>query len=437
MPSELPRRTQALVISPDFGRFWLGQALANLAGKGITLLIPLVAVVALDAGPAEVGLLNAAQFLPLLVFTLFAGAWLSGRPHRPVLIAAHTANAVLLALVPLVTALGGLDIRLLYAVVFAIGAITCFADVCALAYAPALVDGERLVVANSRLETTYALATVAAPGLGGILLGALGGSLSLSLGVAAYLLAVVSFTLIRHRAAPAAAAGAAAPRAGIVRLVREGLAFSWRVPLLRRLTLQAAWFNLFEQAVLTLYLVYAVKELGFSPGLLGITMMIGGAGSVLGSMAASRIGRRLGAARTLIAGIGLASAGPLVFPLVSGPVWLTAALCTASFVVYGFGLTVFNIFSLTARQRTTTEELLAPASATNRFVAFGTIGIGAALGGAAGSGLGLRPALWVAAVALLLGWLVFAVTLLRSGSDGEGGRHEDPAAARDAVPAAA
>lgn len=437
MTSDLRSRTAALAVTPDFARFWLGQALANLAGKSMTLLIPLVAVVALNAGPSEVGLLNSAQFLPLLIFTLFAGAWLSGRPHRPTLVVANTANAVLLVLVPLVMVFGELNIELLYLVVFSIGAITCFADVCALAYAPVLVDGERLVVANSRLETTYALATVAAPGLGGIMLSALGGSLSLTLGVASYLLAVTAFLMIRHRPAPLAAGAGAGPRAGTFRLIGEGLKFSWRVPLLRRLTMQAAWFNLFEQAVLTLYIIYAVRDLGFSPGLLGTTMIIGGAGSVLGSLYAARLGRKWGAARTLIAGMGLASVGPIVIPLVSGSKLLTATVCTASFVVYGIGLTVFNIFSLTARQRTTPEALLAPASATNRFVAFGTIGIGAALGGAAGEWLGLQPALLLAASGLIVGWLVFTVSLVRSGSDGEGGRHEDPEGVPDApVPAA-
>ncbi|MFJ8472359.1 MFS transporter [Kitasatospora sp. NPDC094011] len=431
MPSDLRRRTAALVVTPDFAKFWLGQALANLAGKSITLLIPLVAVVALNAGPTEVGLINSAQFLPLLIFTLFAGAWLSGRAHRPTMITANAVNAVLLALVPLAMAFHWLDIYLLYVVVFSIGAITCFADVCALAYAPVLVVGDRLVTANSRLETTYALATVAAPGLGGILLGTLGGSTSLALGVAAYLLAVGAFLTIRHRAVPAAPAAGASQGPGIFQLIGQGLRFSWRVPLLRRLTLQAAWFNLFEQAVLTLYLVYAVRDLDFSPGLLGLTMTIGGAGSVLGSLFATRLGTSFGAARTLIIGMGLASVAPLVIPLVSGPKALTATVCTAAFVLYGLGLTVFNIFSLTARQRTTPDDLLAPASATNRFVAFGTIGIGAALGGWAGTWLGLQTALVLATVGLVAGWLVFAVSLVRSGSDGEGGRHEDPAAVPD------
>ncbi|MFH9349590.1 MFS transporter [Kitasatospora sp. NPDC017646] len=438
MPSDLRSRTAALVVTPDFARFWLGQALANLAGKSMTLLIPLVAVVSLNAGSTEVGLLNSAQFLPLLVFTLFAGAWLSGRAHRPTLITANTVNALLLALVPLAIVFHWLSIYLLYAVVFSIGAITCFADVCALAYAPVLVVGDRLVVANSRLETTYALATVAAPGLGGILLGSLGGPTSLTLGVVAYLFAVGAFLTIRHRSVPVAPAAGSGQGPGILRLIGQGLRFSWRVPLLRRLTLQAAWFNLFEQAVLTLYLVHAVRDLDFSPGLLGLTMTVGGAGSVLGSLFATRLGRSFGAARTLITGMGLASVAPLVIPLVSGPRLVTATVCTAAFVLYGLGLTVFNIFSLTARQRTTPDTLLAPASATNRFVAFGTIGIGAALGGWAGTWLGARTALLLATVALVAGWLVFTVSLVRSGSDGEGGRHEDPEAVPDApLPVAA
>jgi len=479
-PTRFQQRVLRFTINADFGRLWLGQALGEVGERSITLLLPLVAVVGLHASSAQVGLVNAAQYAPVLLLSLYAGGWLSGRPRRPVLVAANLICALLLATVPAAASLGLLSIDLMYAVVFGIGAVTCFGDVSTFAYTPELVGPAQLMGANSRLESTTSIATVAAPGFGGLLMGWFGGSASLTVCAGAYLIAGLSVASIRHRrtgtavvlrptgvvALPAGggaversaartdhvevdyfgakivdtdaavtAAVAAAPRrrSGTFTRIRQGLRFTWRVPLLRTIGLLAAWFNLFEQAVLTLYVVYAVRTLGFSAGLLGLTMTMGGLGPVIGPMLAGRLGLRLGAARTMLLTLALASAGPLLIPLAQGSKAWTFLLCTVAFMVYGFGLTVFNIFTVTAQQRSTPDELMPQVVATRRFAAYGTIGIGAAAGGAAGQWLGLRPALFIAVVALIIGWAGFSAALLRLGTTGEGGPHEVPAGLTEAL----
>jgi MFS family permease len=326
--------------------------------------------------------------------------------------------------------------------VFAIGAATCFGDVSTFAFTPELVGAEQLMGANSRLESTTSIATVAAPGFGGLLMGWFGGSAALVACAVAYLVAGLSIGSIRHRPAVSVHDDArpvpgapAEPRSGsgTFTRIRQGVRFTWRVPLLRTIDLLAAWFNLFEQAVLTLYVVYAVRTLGFSAGLLGLTMTVGGIGPVLGPVLAARLGRRLGAVRTMVLTMGMASAAPLLIPLAHGSKPWAFLLCAVAFTVYGFGLTVFNIFIVTAQQRTTPNALLPQVVATKRFAAYGTIGIGAAAGGAAGEWLGLRPALFIAVIALVVGWLAFSVALIRSGSTGEGGSHEVPVGTVEAV----
>ncbi len=462
--AEAPRgplrtRTNRFSINRDFGRYWLGQGLNAVAGRSINLLFPLVAVVSLHASTATVGLVNAAQYAPVLLLSLYAGGWMVGRARRTIMVAANLLSAAFLALVPIASGLGALRIGVLYAVIFAIGAATSFSDVCSLAYTTDLVEPRQLMAANSRLESTSSIATVAAPGLGGLLMGWFGGSTSLTVFAAAYLAAGLSILTVRQRRAlgPAASAGAPAdaatsqdpdsdgggssvgtgetPSADISTLTRikQGVRFTWRVPLLRSIDLLAAWFNLFEQAVLTLYVVYGVRTLGFSAGLLGLTMTIGGLGPVLGPVLAARLGRRFGAARTMVLTMAMATVAPLLIPIAHGSKQAAFTLCTIAFVVYGFGLTVFNVFIVTAQQRTTPEHLLPQVAATKRFAAYGTIGIGAAAGGAAGQWLGLRPALYASVIALVLGWLVFSAVLLRSGSTGDGGPDEVPAAALEPV----
>src|SRR5882757_212998 len=90
-------RLGRFIINADFGRFWLGQSLNAVGGRSITLLFPLVAVVGLHASTAQVGLVNAAQYAPVLLLSLYAGGWLAGRPRRRVLVAVNLLSALFLA----------------------------------------------------------------------------------------------------------------------------------------------------------------------------------------------------------------------------------------------------------------------------------------------------------------------------------------------------
>lgn len=62
-----------------FRRFWIAQTV-SLVGDQITLIaLPLVAVLALDATPAQMGYLFAAELAPNLLLALHAGAWVDRR----------------------------------------------------------------------------------------------------------------------------------------------------------------------------------------------------------------------------------------------------------------------------------------------------------------------------------------------------------------------
>ncbi|MEW1656600.1 MFS transporter [Streptomyces sp. NPDC093707] len=399
----------------DFRVFWFGQALAQLGGRSATVALPLLAVVAFDATPGEVGLVNAAQSIPVFVATLAAGVWVDRTSRRRNLTVAHTLRAACLLALATASLMGWSPLSLLCAVGFLLGALGALADVAGQALLPSLVPTDRLLRSNTRIETTTALAQVAAPGISGLLVNAIAGVGAvwpLALGLLA---AGASLRLIQAREphpTRTAAEPDQTPRAAF-RTVTHGIRFVAGNRLLRLLVVQAAWFNLFEQAVLTLYLVYGIRTLHLSSGLVGLAMTLGALGTFLGSFAVRRLQRRLGVMRSLIVSIGAASLAPIVLPLAAGPVPVTVLLCALSFVVYGFGLTVFNVFSVSIRQHAAPQALLGQVTAAFRAVAFGTIWMGAVLGGAAGQYLGLRAGLFAAAAALVAGWLVCSLLLRR------------------------
>ena len=154
---------------PDFLRLWTGQTISKF-GSGITgNALPLAAVLALGAGPAEMGLLAAASAVPVVGLGLVAGAWVDRLRRRPVMIWADAGRALLLASIPAAAALGRLRIEHLFLVAALVGVLTIFFDVAYQSFVPDLVGRRRVLEANSRLASSDAVAEIATPGLTGVL----------------------------------------------------------------------------------------------------------------------------------------------------------------------------------------------------------------------------------------------------------------------------
>src|SRR5215213_2045287 len=153
----------------EFRRLWAAQS-ASLFGSEITALaLPLMAVLLLDASPAQMGFLAAAGTAPFLLCSLPAGVWIDRRQRRPVLIAADIARAVLLLSIPLMASRGILRIEQLYAVTFVVGVLGVFFEVAHYAYVPSLVGRESVVEGNSKLQISYSAAEAGGPGVAGLL----------------------------------------------------------------------------------------------------------------------------------------------------------------------------------------------------------------------------------------------------------------------------
>lgn len=110
--------------STNFGKLWIGQTISSLGSEVTAFALPLVAVLTLQATPLQMGVLNAAQFMPFLLVGLFAGVWVDRLPRRSILIGADIGRAVLLGSIPLLALLHQLKIELLYVIAFGVGMLT-------------------------------------------------------------------------------------------------------------------------------------------------------------------------------------------------------------------------------------------------------------------------------------------------------------------------
>ncbi|MGR6919411.1 MFS transporter [[Actinomadura] parvosata] len=398
----------------DFLKLWGGETVSQFGAQITVLALPLTAIITLRATPEQLGVLTAMQFAPVLLITLFAGVWLDGHRKRPALTVANVGRAALLGLIPLLYLADLLSIPLLYAIAFLTGLLTAVFDVAYVVYLPSLVPKDQLVPANSRLEATYSIASIGGPGVGGLLVQWLSAPISIVANAVTYLVAALSVAAIRHREPPPAPP---ADRPSTWAEIKEGVASTLRDARLRPLLLGSAWFNLFEQVILTLYLLYGVRELHLSTGLLGVILGVGSVGALAGSIVADRAGRVFGVGRALVWSMIVSSAALGLVPAATGSPLVAGAVMTAGLFVYGLALAVFNVHSLSLRGVLVPPELLGRVTATYRFFVFGTIPLGGLLGGALGGLLGVRTAMAVAVAALVAGAVAFAFSRIRSADE--------------------
>ncbi|MFF7989054.1 MFS transporter [Kitasatospora xanthocidica] len=376
----------------DFRLLWAGETVSKLGSNITSVALPLVAVLALDAGPFATGALTAAVWLPWLVFGLPAGVWVGRAPRRTVMIACNLASAALLASVPVAGWFGVLTLTQLLVVALSTGISSVFFDAAFEAYLPELVAPEDLIEGNAKLQGSASAAAVAGRGLAGLTVQVLGATTGLLADAVSFLVATV--TLLRIRARPGLDPARGRPRTeGTLRQAREGLAFLLRDPYLRSFTLYGAAANFALTGYQSITALFLIRDAGLTPGWVGGLASAGAVGGVLGALAARPLCRRLGTARALrIVLIALSPFGMLMALAGPGPgmlLYLVGALVVVAAVV--FCNVVLNSF----RQSYLPPALLSRVAATSMCANHATIPLGALAGGALGAVIGLRATMWV------------------------------------------
>ncbi len=383
----------SLLRHRDFLLLWSGQTVSELGSQISLLAIPLVAVITLRATTFEVGALEGVQMAPFLLIGLPAGAIVDWLPMRPVMIAADAVRLLALGSVPIAGALGGLTLAQLYAVAFVAGTMTVFFDVAYQSYLPTLVGREHLTDGNAKLIATQQIASIAGPAASGALVGAVGAATAVAADAASYFVSVLSLAGIRRGGYQPK------PREGrlfevLCRDVAEGMRYVLRDPMLRQIAGCTGSSNLTSSMAFAVLTVFMVRRLHLTPAQIGGLFAIGSVAGLLGALLAGRICRRIGYGPAIVVSVGISSLGGLVLPLAGRGA--AALLIGLALAVFWFFAVVYNVGQVSLRQTITPDRLLGRMNATMRFLVWGTMPVGALVGGALGASLGLRTTLWVA-----------------------------------------
>ena len=383
----------AATSTPAFRRLWASSGLSNLADGVLKTAVPLVAV-RYTTSPALIAGVALALSLPWLVVALPAGALVDRWNRRTTMLAANSVRAAVLAAVALVALSGHGSIWVLYAAAILIGCSEVFYDTTAQSILPMLVPRTELQRANGRLYAVELTTnSFVGPPLGGAVAAA---GVAIAFGTPAALWVVAILVLVWLRGSFRVAR---TEKTSLVADVGEGLRFLWRRPVLRTMAIMVGASNLAWTAagsILVLFAVGTTSTLRLTDPQYGVLLTTLAVGSVVGAVGANwfveRVGRTAGLALSLVtSAIGIGA------PAISGNVWVIGA----AFAVSGVGVSMWNVITVSLRQRLTPDRLLGRLNSAYRLLAWGTMPIGAALGGALGEAFGLRT-VFVVGTALCL-----------------------------------
>jgi MFS family permease len=405
-------------LGATYWRLWTSSSLSNLADGTLKIALPLVAIRFTDS-PTLIAGLAFALMIPWLLFALPAGALADRLDRRRAMLGANTVRAAVLAVLALAVMVDVGSIWVLYAAALCIGVAETIYDTSAQSILPLVVARDRLSRANGRLFAAELTANeFVGPPLGGFLVAA-GAAIAFATPAALWVVAIGALLLVRgpfrvHRDRRTTM------RADIV----EGLRFLWRHRLLRTFAVMVGVFNFASNAVWAILVLYAVgpaSAMGLSEPAFGVLLSTVAAGSLFGSLVAERVERRVGRARSLTLSI-------LGNSLLIGTPALTANpfLVGAAFFVGGITNAVWNVITVSLRQRITPDRLLGRLNSGYRLVAWGTRPLGAVAGGLLAQAFGLR-AVFVIMTPLTLALLAGMTKVTEQAMD---------AAERDAVHAA-
>ena len=393
-----------LLRGADFRNLWLGQTV-SLFGDQVTMIaLPLAAVLVLDAGAAQMGYLTAAELIPHLLFSLPAGAWLERVERRRwLMIASDVARAGLLASIPIAYALDALTFAQLYTVAFLAGTFAVVFDISYMTIYVAVTRREDYVEANALLNGSRAFSYVAGPSLGGVLVQILSAPATLLVDAFSYLGSALFLGRIKAAEPPLEPA-----TGGMWAQAREGMRFILGHSILRPSLISVATLNFFNFVFAALFILYATRELDVRAGALGLVLGAGAVGGLLGATISGRLSRRIGVGPAFVLGMVLFPAPLLLVPLAGGPKSVVLAMLFAAEFLSAVGVMILDITAGAIITGFTPDRLRSRATGAFRFVNYGVRPLGALAGGALGSAFGLRPTLWFAAAAGVLGvlWLV-------------------------------
>jgi MFS family permease len=369
-------------LGASYWKLWTSSGLSNLADGVFKIALPLLAI-QFTQSPTLVAGLTVTATLPWLLFALTAGALADRLDRRKLMLWANLGRALLPAVLVGLILMDFGSIWALYVVALMVGVAETLYDTSAQSIMPQVVHRDQLSRANGRLYAVELTSNqFVGPPLGGLLV-ALGVVAGFGVPAALWLAAVGVLLLV-----PGTFRAEREQKSTLRSDIGEGLRFLWNQKILRTLAVMTGVFNFASSAafaVLVLFAVGPASEMKLSEVGFGLLLTASALGSLVGSFISERVEARLGRSKSLtltVFGCALFIGAPALTsnPYVLGPILF----------VGGILIVLWNVITVSLRQRITPNGLLGRLNSAYRLLAWGTMPLGAAAGGLLAQWLGLQ-----------------------------------------------
>lgn len=386
-----------------FHRLWASATVSAFGDRVSELALPLIAVVALDATPAQAGLLTAAIWTPNLL-GLLIGSWVDRRTHRRrILVAADLLRAAVLLSLPAAHWLGVVTFAQLIVVALLSGLGQVLFMAAYQSFFVTLVPPDRYVDANSKLSLTDSASQIAGPPLAGVLVQAVTAAGAILADALSFLASAA--LLSRIRTTPAAPARDRTP---LLSDARDGLRYVLTHPYLRPALACVTTVNFFTFVAAALFVLFASRTLGLPSGLIGLAFGLAALGGLVGALLAPSLSHRYGPGPLACLGAVLFPAPIALTALASGPRWQAVTVAVLFQSLSAAGVMLLDINLNAVQTAVTADHMRSRASGVFATVNYGIRPLGALTGGFLGGWIGIRPTLVVAGVggSLACLWLI-------------------------------
>jgi len=391
-------------LSPAYWRLWTASTISNL-GDGVFLVaLPLLAS-RLTRSEVAISFIGVAAALPWLLFSLPIGAVVDRIDHRLLMVRADTFRAGIVGALAIAVAADNARMWMLWVAAACLGVAEVFFDNASQAMVPSIVPTEVLEKANGRrFASEIAANSFIGTPLGSVMFVA---AMWLPFGFDAASFAIAAALVLTLHAATSARPPVPEVRRTMRTEIGEGLRWLSGNTVLRGLAIAAGLSVLGMQMTAAIFVLFAQDLLHLSDKWYGALIAIGAVGAVGGGLVAERLTKRFG---TLF--IVYATVAVWTLCMFAEGYWPRLWVSVIATVAMAFGTTVWNTVTVSLRQRIVPSHLFGRVNSTYRWLVWGSISVGSALGGIVAHEFGLRAPFFVGAGlgAVAFVTLFFAIT---------------------------
>jgi predicted MFS family arabinose efflux permease len=381
-------------------RWLLASSWISNLGDGIAIAAGPLLVASLTDDPFLVALAALLQWLPPLLFALYAGALADRLDRRLIVVTVDLLRGAILLVMAAAILTDSVSIAIILVALFLLGTAEVFADSTSQTLLPMVVRRDDLATGNSRLMTGFITVNqMAGPPLGAALF-ALGSALPF---VGHAVLVSAGALLISRISLPRIGREEATERR-VLHDIAEGVRWTRHHPAVRTLVLTIFIFNITFGAAWSVLVLYATQRIGLGEVGFGLIATVSAFGGLLGTITYGWVTRRLSLGNIMRVGLIIETLTHLGLALTTMPL-----VAMAIFFVFGAHAFIWSTTSITIRQRAVPAALQGRVGSVNTVGVYGGLVVGSGVGGLLARQFDVTAPFWFA----FAGSAVFVVLIWR------------------------